>query len=292
MGTRADLVVVGGPAGLGDELRARLVELEGLWTRFRPDSDVSRLNAARGRPTAVHPDTLDVVERAAYAWRRTGGRFDPTVLPALLAAGYDRTFREIRDVGGPGRPAPAPGCVGVAVDRDRGEVWLPPQVQLDLGGIGKGYAADLLVDEALAAGAAGCCVGIGGDVRVAGTGPDGETWVVGVEDPFAPPALVAMLGLDDGAVATSTRVRRAWTRAGERQHHLIDPASGAAAWTGLAAVTVVAGEAWWAEVVAKAAYLAGPAGAGGVLTAAEVTGLLVHDTGEVVTADGLGVFAL
>jgi len=295
MGTRVDLVLVGGPDGLEDDLRHRLADLESLWSRFRPDSDVGRLNASRGRPTPVHPDTLDVVERAVYAWRRTRGRFDPTVLPALVGAGYDRTFDDVRtagDVGDPVRPSPAPGCVGIVLDRDRSEVWLPPGVQVDLGGIAKGYAADLLVAEALDAGAEGCCVGIGGDVRVAGAGPDGDTWVVGVEDPFHPPAPVAMLGLDDGAVATTARVRRAWSRAGERQHHLIDPGSGAAAWTGLAAVTVVAGEAWWAEVVAKHAFLAGPAGAPGVLAAAEVTGLLVHDTGKVVPAEGLGAFAL
>ena len=114
--------------------------------------------------------------------------------------------------------------------------------------------------------------------------------MIAIEDPFRPPQSIAMVGVQDGAVVTTTRLRRRWRRAGREQHHLVDPFTGAPSWSGLAAVTVVAGEAWWGEAVAKAAYLAGPHGAAEVLARTGVTGLLVDDFGEVHHCAGLEAY--
>jgi thiamine biosynthesis lipoprotein len=221
-----------------------------------------------------------VLSLALDAWRLTGGRFDPTVLGALEASGYDRSFAAIghRRVG-PARPAPAPGPREVVLDTAGSTVTLPPGVGIDLGGVGKGAAADLVVAELLAAGAAGACLNLGGDLRASGQAPDPDGWVVAIEDPFRPPRELARVALDDGAVVTSSRLVRAWRRGGWAFHHLIDPATGTPTRSGLAAVTVVAGCAWWAEVLATATMVAGPGQGARLLETHGVTGLLVDDQG-------------
>jgi ApbE family len=150
------------------------------------------------------------------------------VLGDVLRAGYDRTFEELDGAGGGGagggRSRLGRGWAGVVVDAAGSSVALPAGVGLDPGGIGKGCAADLVAEELRAAGAAGVSVNLGGDLRVEGRAPGGGSWVVGIEQPLRPgPA--ATVTLARGAVATSSRVRRAWGRAGDRRHHLIDPAT-------------------------------------------------------------------
>ena len=161
-------------------------------------------------------ESLLLVERALDAWRLTVGRFDPTVLGAVIRAGYDRSFDELGPSPASGSSPLTTGAAGIAIDGDR--VRLPAGVGFDPGGIGKGLAADLVVAGALAAGAAGACVNLGGDLRVAGRPPDGPSadasgWTVAVDHP-ASPEPVALLGIHDGAVATSTTLRRRWRTAG------------------------------------------------------------------------------
>src|SRR5260370_21488006 len=173
MGSDACLVVVGGPRDLIARARARIEALEALWSRFVPTSEVSRLNAAAGTGALlVAPETFELVARGVEGWRMTSGRFDPTVLGDVLRAGYTGTFDRL--------PSPDPsalgcrlgrGCAGIELDAALCAVRLPAGVGFDPGGIGKGLAADLVVDELLASGASGACVHLGGDTRVAGTPP-------------------------------------------------------------------------------------------------------------------------
>jgi thiamine biosynthesis lipoprotein len=154
--------------------RDRVEELERRWSRFRPDSEISRLNALAGSPMAVSPETLGLIGRALEGARVTGGRYDPTVLGDLLRAGYDRSFEEVGAAGAAGGGSPlGRGWARVVVDAAGSSVTLPAGVGLDPGGIGKGYAADLVVEELRAAGAAGVCVNLGGDLRAEGRAPGG-----------------------------------------------------------------------------------------------------------------------
>jgi FAD:protein FMN transferase len=255
MGTDAHVVVVEAGDALLTHARARIADLEARWSRFRPDSELSRLNASAGRPMVVSPETLDLIGRAVEGWRLTGGRFDPTVLRALLAAGYDRDYAALDRIAisPPAPPRPSPGCAAIRLDPAVRAVTLPAGVAVDSGGIGKGLAADLVVEELLADGAAGACVNLGGDLRVAGEGPADGSWLVAVDGPGHPP----VLSLADGGVATSSRLRRRWWRAGRTLHHVIDPATGAPADTPVGSTTVIDGAAWRAEVLATAALVAG-----------------------------------
>jgi len=145
----------------------------------------------------------------------------------------------------------------VIVDRVGSTVTVPRGVGFDPGGIGKGFAVDLVVEALTRDGADGVCVNVGGDLRVEGISPAGGPWVAGVEHPTRS-RLAALLSLTRGAVATSTRTRRTWGPANDRRHHLIDPATGRPTVTRVVSATAVASEGWQAEVLAKAAFLAGP----------------------------------
>ena len=175
MGTRAHVVVTADP-GLEDqltELAARELSLmERRWSRFLPTSELSRLNAAAGKPVIVSADTFSVIKSAVDAWKYTDGCFDPTVHDALCATGYDRTFAELAErPDRPGTAPPTPGCAEIELDPALCAVRLPVGVRLDLGGIAKGAAADLVVGRLRANGADGACVNVGGDIRVDGRAP-------------------------------------------------------------------------------------------------------------------------
>jgi thiamine biosynthesis lipoprotein len=297
MGSDAVVVVVGGAPGLADAAMERLGDLERRWSRFLPDSEVSRANRCAGTWTRVGPETRALFERAELATRRTGGRFDATRLHDVVAAGYDRSFEQLGRPSGR-RPAPCWPAAGpehrrVLVDHTSGSVLVPEGAGFDPGGIGKGFAADLVVAELLGEGAGGACVSVGGDVRVAGHGPDATAWRIDVDDPRRSGAEPLMtVTLADGAVATSSRCRRRWRRAdGSEAHHLIDPGTGAPAETATLAATVVAAEGWQAEALAKVAFVASDSAFLDHLTRAEATGLVVTEEG-VTRAPGLGRFVV
>jgi thiamine biosynthesis lipoprotein len=284
MGSDAHVIVVGDPVLL-DHAERRVADLEGRWSRFVPTSEVSRLTAAAGTTVAVSPETALLVRRSIEAHRLSGGSFDPTVLGAVVRAGYDRSFERLADRG----PVASPLASGAgAIEADGASVRLPAGTGFDPGGIGKGLAADIVAAELLAAGADGACVNLGGDVRVAGVAPTGGAWTVSVEHPGQ--GTLARLGVADGGVATSTTLRRRWTVDGEWRHHLIDPGTGLPSDSDLELAAVVASEAWVAEVLAKAVLLRGADRAFHVLGGTGAEGLAVGIDGRVVTSPGLTAF--
>ncbi|HSO94848.1 MAG TPA: FAD:protein FMN transferase [Acidimicrobiia bacterium] len=289
MGSDASIVVVGGPRGLVTRARARIDELESLWSRFLPHSEVSRLNAAAGqRPLLVAPETFELVRRGVDAWRITDGLFDPTVLGDVLRAGYTTSFDQLPSVTGASVSRLGRGCAGIELDPSLCAVRLPAGVGFDPGGIGKGLAADLVVDELLAAGAAGACVNLGGDVRVAGTPPD-ASWAVAIDHPTRPEP-VAVAHLAHGAVATSSRLTRRWETDRGFAHHLIDPRRGTPADAPVWTATAVAATGWQAEVLAKAAFLADLGPGLDLLDRRGAAGLLIDEDGAVLTTRSFAPF--
>jgi len=292
MGSDAHVIVVAPDAdadALAARAQARIDELERLWSRFLDDSEVSRLNRSAGTPVTVSAETRLLVERAKQAWSISAGLYDPTVLGAVIRAGYSESFDRMstHDVAPPASPL-RQGAEDIAVAGDI--VRLPEGTGFDPGGIGKGLAADLVVAELRAAGAAGVCVNLGGDVRVAGPSPEGGGWTVAVEHAWQPEPL-ALVGVGDGAVATSTTLLRAWQTAdGARRHHLIDPHTGLPSDTDVNHATVIAGEAWAAEVLAKAVLLRGSAHAFDILGGLGAEGLIVADDGTVAATAGFGAY--
>ncbi|MEZ5373478.1 MAG: FAD:protein FMN transferase [Microthrixaceae bacterium] len=293
MGSDAQVIVVGGRPELVDDARRRIDELEASWSRFLPDSDLNSLNAHPGEWVRVGRDLATVIEHARAAWALTGGGFDPTVLGAVKAAGYDRSFEllgdtdheppsglrpaaefapercligcdeielraptvtERRPAGHPPTTTPTP--MPVASDGDV-MARIPDGCGIDLGGIGKGLAADLVVADLIAAGADGALVNLGGDLRVEGRSPDGPGWRIDIDHPHLH-APLGTLVLHRGGVATSTTLKRRWrTRRGTTAHHLIDPTTRSPYDGDVELSVVVSGAAWRAEVLAKAGLLRG-----------------------------------
>jgi FAD:protein FMN transferase len=256
MGCTAELMF-DGPSTLAPVAFDRLRELERSWSRFRPDSELNRLHERPGQWVHVSHDLYLALHWCARLHDETEGRFDPSVRNALESWGYDRTFREIdQNSSSPTHSVPAPGLAGLELRRDDEAVRLAPGLRLDLGGVGKGLAADLLSGELLLMGADGAFVSMGGDIAVAGAVPEGG-WAVPLEHPETDlPFDTHHLG--DGALVMSTTCMRRWQRGdGRTAHHLIDPATGAPTHSNVIAVAVAAMSAARGEALAKAAIVAG-----------------------------------
>lgn len=276
MGSEAEISLIDGTPLAMSTAVARLHQLDRRWSRFRPDSEVSRVNASAGRPVPVSSETMLLVDLAQRGWRRTDGRYDPTLLAAVRRAGYTDDFARL-----PAVVAPSPDpvdhdprtCARITIDADAGAIALPDGAGFDPGGIGKGLAADLVSADLAARGIRGGCVNIGGDLRLWGTGPRDRRWRVAAAD--------RTVAVTDAGVATSGTERRTWVVAGRRRHHVIDPTTLDPADTGATAVTVIAPAAWQAEVYALAALLSGPTRACAELRRWGVDGLVVDDRGRV-----------
>lgn len=254
-------------------VRATFERLERRCSRFRADSELTRVNRRAGRPTRVSPELAELVSHALAAARRTEGRFDPTVLDAVVAAGYDADFDEVLAGARAALRPPRPCGRWREVHLEGDLLTLPEGVGIDLGGLAKGWTVDLAAEVALSTGLRWALVNAGGDLRLAGEPPP-EGIAVGVEDPEDPSAEALRLYLTGGALATSSITRRAW---GPGLHHLIDPRTGAPAATDVLQATVSAPTCAEAEVAAKDALLRGED------ALRDVPGVLVLADGRILT---------
>ena len=260
-------------------------------SRFIPDSELSRLNRSAGSARRVSPLLFDVVEAAVWAASVTGGIFDPTLLKAMEAIGYDRSFEQISSKPGGEMAAPTPQALprgqyrAIGLSRSRQEITLPPGAGLDLGGIGKGWTVDRAADWL--AGHGPFLINAGGDLYAYGTPPGQAGWSIGVADPWEPEMDSVRVQVRQQAVVTSTTSRRHWQRGEQAMHHLLDPRTGQPAVTDAVSVTVIAQRAALAEVYAKAALILGvEAGQAWLNRIPDVEGLLVRADGQLVYTDG------
>jgi thiamine biosynthesis lipoprotein len=232
-------------------------DVEARFSRFRPDSELSRFNARTSDRVAVSPQMLDLIELARdfHAW--TGGLFEPAVLPQLEAAGYDRSFDLVapRGDGGAHAGTARATIADLQIERGRGACAAPPKLRLDFGGIGKGYTVDIAAERMRAA--RDFLIDAGGDMFASGDGPYGDGWCVGVWDPFGGPDIETVI-LHDQGIATSTTLKRRWQRDGRWRNHLIDPRTGRPTESAVVSASVIAGSATEADVYAKCALLLGP----------------------------------
>lgn len=260
-----------------DEAVDEIARIEKVASRFDRDSELSRLNAAG--TMEVSPDLMRLITLALQMREATGGRFDPTVHAAMVAAGYDRTLDDIPE-DGPEAGVPQPGGGAVDANPQTGVVTLGMGVAIDLGGIAKGWAADRAADLLGMAGA--CLVSMGGDIAVRGS-LDGEPWPIEVAHGDS----TAVIGLTRGGMATSGTDRRRWRRAGKDMHHVIDPATGRPSTTDLVRVTAIAEDAAHAEVWATALLVSGSEAAADEADRMGMPAVLVAADGNTTSAGGL-----
>jgi thiamine biosynthesis lipoprotein len=266
-------------------------------TRFDDDSDLMRANAAGRRWTVVARECYDALHMAHRAHQLTDGRFDPRVLRALHTLGYDRALPFADGpVHVPGVETPRAGRAArrrrprwaPRFDEARSAVRIGPE-PVDLGGIGKGLAVRWAADR-LRGSADSVLVEAGGDLLALGAGPDGEGWMVSVEDPYGGEQPVAVLRLRDRACATSSIRLRTWDAGGRQVHHLIEPATGEPAQSGLRSVTVVGADPAMAEVWSKVAFLCGRDGIRAAVEERHLAALWVGDDRRVAVSTAMRPF--
>ncbi|MGZ4394563.1 MAG: FAD:protein FMN transferase [Gaiellaceae bacterium] len=296
MGTECAVAVTAGRAEAARARRAlaagrgEVEACERALSRFDERSDLSRLNRAGGAWVEIDQRLVEALRAAVRTREETGGRFDPTILPALVAAGYDRSFEQLAER----PPSRVDGWrAGAAIEVDAGgaRARIEAGAAVDLGGIGKGFAATRALwamrDAWLEL--PGGLVDLGGDVAVWGEPPEGGAWRIAIADPRSPGAQLGTVEISDGAVATSGRDTRRFGPEGDL-HHLIDPATGAPAAAGPLAATVVGLNAVDVEAYATALAVSPLAEAEGILGARPgLAAFLVPEEGDPVVVGALPI---
>ena len=248
MGVQCRIEVIAPDAPLLlDRCHEMVGDLEGLWSRFLPGSDVSRMNNAGGSATHVDERTVALLAAMKAAFVATRGSFNPTRLPEQVASGDSRSLVSHHVTRLP-HGAHAWTSLDLLDIRPDGTVTMPPTMTIDAGGIAKGHAADLVAEFAVANGAAAVCVNLGGDIRVANATQHTHDFAIDVMSPLDASQVVDTVSLRNGAVATSAVNARRRAARGVDNH-----IQGAR--SGLVGATVIASTAMWAEVWAKHALV-------------------------------------
>jgi FAD:protein FMN transferase len=275
---------------------AELAAVDLACSRFRPDSELSRLNGCGGAVTGISELFAELLEAALRAARLTDGDVDPTCGHALAEIGYDRDFTVLQAAGlqaaGPPsslsqRPSRrVPGWRSVRLDRGRLLAQLTNGAQLDLGATAKAWAADRCAELIAAKTGSGVLVSLGGDVTVAGPPPAGG-WRVRVTDDHAagPDAPGQTVTIRSGGLATSSTTVRTWAVGGRRVHHIINPATGQPAVSCWRTVSVAAGSCVDANTASTASIIRSQA-ALAWLQSTDLPARLVRKDGSVETTAG------
>jgi thiamine biosynthesis lipoprotein len=251
MGVRCEISVVGGNAfALVEEGLQMVAELERLWSRFIPSSDISRLNQAEGETVWVDARTVALVGYMVAAHSATDGAFNPTVLPILIQQGDTRSLIDDKVSTVPVDAHVFHSLDGIVIRTDN-TISLPKGMTLDAGGIGKGLAADMVAEHLLTHGAESVCVNLGGDIRVTRRIGSTHDWPVQIMSPSHPDIALCTISLSEGAVATSHTSARQRNERGIPQHIASDTSITPTA----IAASVVASTAAWAEAWTKYAIL-------------------------------------
>jgi thiamine biosynthesis lipoprotein len=292
----------GQPPALLSEVPRWFEEWEQTLSRFRADSELARLNRTADQPVRVSAVLWDVFQSARAAAQFTDGLVTPTVLDAMLEAGYDRDFALLPRGGqgghvGPPQPVGAvlrdcpdcpatlrdcPGLSLVKFDEIEHTITLPEGVHLDFGGIAKGWAAQQAMLRLQEVGPA--LLNCGGDISMSGPLLDGSPWEIGIYKPFdRESGYVERLFFEKGCgVASSATDRRRWMQGDQMRHHIIDPRTGEPAVSDVVSATVVAPTAVEAEAAAKSILIRGSMNGLDWLEAnPALAGLLILEDGEI-----------
>ena len=292
MNTSVLLAAEGEGASAGMQAtHAFIDECEQRFSRFLPASELSELNRSGGDWFETSNDLMEMLLLSAQYHKETEGLFDPSILPDLKRVGYDRSLDELRSNAGRAFRVAAlatarPAFADMIFEASRNRVWMPRGLELDLGGIAKGWiiqkAAHLLRSYAET-----CAVSAGGDILFMGRPRDGSDWDVYLEDPRDPAQMLAQLHIPSGAVATSSIMKRTWIQGENVRHHLIDPRTGEPAETDWLCTTVLTPDILAAEVYAKSILIAGANEASNLLKAKkDMTWIAVDRNGNLTGSPG------
>ena len=270
------------PPSILDEVPCWFEEWEQTLSRFRTDSELSRLNQTFDQPVKVSDTLWDVFQYALSAETVTNGLVTPTVLDAMLEAGYDQNFENL-----PRQQQKKERSVSKAINQLSFVLWdetsqticLPQGVRLDFGGVAKGWAAHKAAERLKEYGSV--VMDAAGDIAISDSLANGMPWQIGVRNPYQPDTDFETLNLNRCGVATSGRNRRHWIKNGLLRHHIIDPYTSQPAETNVMTATIVAPTVMEAESAAKAVLiLGGEEGLKWIEADPVLAGIIVLDNGH------------
>jgi len=259
-------------------------EWEQVLSRFRIDSELTLLNRAGGLLVPVSETLWQIFQSALSAEKYTDGLVTPTIAAAVIGSGYDRDFSLLADqVLSPfeSEPPIVRPLDSVTWDEATRSICLPGGVQLDFGGIAKGWAAEQTVARLKHLGSA--LMNCGGDIFMSGPLLNGNPWEIGVHRPFdRSSGYIGMMFFEHGCgVATSATDRRRWMQGDSMRHHIIDPQSGLPAESDVVSVTIVAPNAVEAETAAKSVLIRGSVEGLAWLESKNLAGLIILENGTI-----------
>jgi len=247
---------------------AEIKKLEILINYFSSESELSEINRAAGlKPVRASNDTLDIIKKTLQISRATNGAFDPSIAPVIKLWDFSRQNKK--------PSVPASNYINNAlklvdfnklqINNNTSEVYLKEKgMEIDLGGIAKGYAADRAADAIKNKGIKSALIAVAGDIRGFGLNTTGKAWKVGIQNPrpeteSAKPweDIIASLRLEDRAISTSGDYQRFFFQNGKRYHHILDPETGYPAESDLISVTVIAPEGYIADGLSTAVFVLG-----------------------------------
>ncbi|NOZ69463.1 MAG: FAD:protein FMN transferase, partial [Deferribacteres bacterium] len=277
---------------------AEIERLDGLLNYFSEDSEITAVNRAAGnRPVRVSRETLDIMKKAVHISEITGGAFDPTIAPVVSLWNFSK------DVSAPSIPSrdtveDALRHVDyrkIEINTAASEIYLTEKgMEIDLGGIAKGYAADRAVEALKAEGIKAALVAVAGDIRGFGLNPAGQGWRLGIQDPRPETVserpwedIVATLELRDKAISTSGDYQRFFIKDGRRYFHILDPGTGFPAETDLISVTVIAPEGYVTDSLATAVFVLGVEKGMKLLESMGIDGVLICADKKILLTENL-----
>ena len=269
---------------------------EAVLSRTAEGSELYALNTSNGETVEYGADDIlpALIETALTISDATDGAFDPTLAPVLDAWGFTKDEHRVPPADELKELLSHTGCGKVALEKtaDGWTVTLLDGAQLDLGGIAKGYAADLLRAQLEKEGVTSATLDLGGDVFVMGRKTDGSDWRIAVKDPADTESYLGVVSAADKFIVTSGVYERYFEENGVRYHHILDPKTGCPAESGLVSVTVLCENGAWADALSTACFVLGPDGALALRDdladqGADFELILVTDDGRVLYTDGL-----
>jgi Membrane-associated lipoprotein involved in thiamine biosynthesis len=239
-----------------EEASERIYNIERTLSVTEKESDVSKINIAKGKPVNVSRDTVNILETARRINEESGGALSVTIYPVLCAWGFTTGSNQIPDKNLLSELLKS--CDDSKIYIDNNSITIPSGAMIDLGAITKGYAGDAVIDIMRKHNIGSAIINLGGNVQALGRKPDGSMWTVGIRDPFSPDELLGTVSVSDSAVITSGNYERYFIgNDGKRYWHILDPKDGYPADNGLVSVTVIGKNGAECDALSTALFVEG-----------------------------------
>jgi FAD:protein FMN transferase len=274
---------------LSEKVFGEMMEMENIFSRHIPGSDINRINEAAGlEAVKVEEETIFVLKKALEVAEISEGAFDPTIAPLLDLWGFGADGNRVPTAEEINKVLPLINYRAVQINEEESTVFLPePGMKIDLGGIAKGFIVDRGQQAAGKLPVTALFINAGGDISIKGSKPTGERWRIAVQNPRSPEEWAAIIEMNAGSVATSGDYQRVFEEGGELFHHILDPRTGYPAGN-VSSVSIVAPDTLMADALSTAVFVLGLEKGLELLESLDgVDGVIIDKEGKIYVTSGL-----